>query len=151
MDNLQLQELLDREAIKELRYKFAEGLDNKEWNLFQSLLLDEIHTDFSDWGISPKVMKREDFVNIFKHSFSKDGLKTQHIYSNFRIAIKDNTATCKSNFLGQHFIKDFKGGEEFLLKAEYTDKLTKTNDGWKFSDIKLSIFYVSGNASILAG
>jgi 3-phenylpropionate/cinnamic acid dioxygenase small subunit len=151
MENLQLQELLDREAIKELRYKFAEGLDNKDWDLFQSLFLDEIHTDFSDWGISPMVMKREDFVNFFKQAFSKVGLKTQHIYSNFRIAIEGNSATCKSNFLGQHFIKDCQGGEEFFLKAEYTDKLTKTNDGWKFSNIKLSIFYTSGNASILAG
>ncbi len=145
-----IQVLLDREAIKELWYKFAEALDSKDWALLGSLVLDELDTDFTLWGLPAQKVRREDFIKFFKHPQSRDGLKTQHIFSNFRISVEGDTARCKSYLLAQHYIQGFEGGEEFFLRAEYSDRLVRTEEGWKLSAVTLSaIFYMAGNPALL--
>lgn len=150
MNEQKLQELLDREAIKELRYKYAQALDYQDWTLLESLTLATLDTDFTLWGIPPQKSTQADFINSFKHNLSREGLKTQHIFSNFRIKVNGDTATCNSYLLAQHYIQGFEGGEEFFLRAEYSDKLVRTNDGWKISAVTLAaLFYLSGNPAIL--
>ena len=151
MDDHRLQELLDREAIKEIRYNYAEGLDRQDWLLIENLLLEELDTDFTLWGLPSQRVSRTDFVNkFFKHSLSRVGLKTQHIFTNQRITIEGDRAICKSYQFAQHYLAGFEGGEEFFLRAEYTDQLVRTEDGWKISGVTLSaLFYMSGNPAIL--
>lgn len=153
MENIEkkLQELLDKEAIRQIRYQFAEALDNKDWHLFETLFADEIDTDYTAWGIPVQKMEKSFLVAMFsKQAFRNAELVTEHLYSNFRITIEQDKAICVSNFLGQHYIANFEGGEEFYLRGEYTDQLVKTKQGWKLSGLKLRIFYMSGNPKILA-
>ncbi len=101
----------------------------KDWTLLESLFLEEVETDFSSYGVPPQKVRREDLVQSYQHNLSREGLRTQHICSNFRITINDDTAHCISNFIGQHFIKEFEGGNEFYLRGEYHDQLTRTQTG----------------------
>ncbi len=145
-----LQELLDREAIKEVRALLAQALDYKDWTLFESLFLEEVEADFTAYGVPAQKVRREDLRGSYQHNLGREGLRTQHISSNFRITIDGDTARCVSNFLAQHYIKGFEGGEEFFLRAEYTDQLIRTEAGWKIAAITLSkLFYTSGNSAIL--
>lgn len=144
-----IQELFDREAIKEVRARFAQALDFKDWTLFESLLLEELDTDYADFGIPAQKMHREDLSKIFRFAFSKEGLRTQHIISNFRITVTGDTAQCISHFLGQHYIQGFEGGDEFFLKAQYTDQLVRTEDGWKIGALTFTVFYMSGNRALI--
>ncbi len=144
-----IQELFDREAIKEVRAHFAQALDFKDWTLFESLLLEELDTDYADFGIPAQKMRREDLLKIFQRGLSREGIRTQHIISNFRITITGDTAQCISHFLGQHYIQGFEGGDEFFLKAQYTDQLVRTEDGWKISALTFTIFYTYGNPAII--
>ena len=150
MNDQKVQELLDREVIKELRYKIAQSLDFKDWALFESLVMDEVDTDFSAMGIPEQKASRADFVGSFRHNLRREGLELQHIYSNFRITIEGNTATSKFNQLAQHYIQGFEGGEEFFLRGEYTDKLIRTADGWKLAGVTFVPMYALGNPAILA-
>jgi len=152
MNDQKLQELLDREAIKEVRALLAQALDYKDWALFESLFLEEVEADFTAYGVPAQRVRREDLRGSYQHSLSREGLRTQHISSNFRITVDGDgdTARCVSNFLAQHYIKGFEGGEEFFLRAEYTDQLILTDASWKISAITLSkLFYTSGNSAIL--
>jgi hypothetical protein len=145
-----LQELLDKEAIRDIRYQWGEALDNKNWAQFESLFTDEIDTDFTAWGIPPQRIPKAYFVAMFsQQSFKRADLITQHLYTNFRISIENDTATCVCNFMGQHFIPNFEGGEEYCLRGEYTDGLVKTKDGWKINKLKYRQFYATGNAALL--
>lgn len=150
MNEQKLQELFDKEAIRELRYKFAQALDYKDWALLEDLLLDELEADFTLWGVPPQRVKLADFVNSFKQTQSRTGLKTQHIFANFRITVNGDNAICQSYLLAQHYIQGFAGGEEFYLRAEYRDTLVRTGAGWKISGVTLAaVFYVVGNPAIL--
>ena len=151
MHEQMLQELLDREAIKEVRARLAQALDYQDWSLFESLFLEEVETDFTAYGIPQQKVRREELRQSYQHNLSREGLRTQHISSNFRITINGDSAECISNFLGQHYIRGFEGGEEFYLRAEYRDQLVRTEQGWKISAMTLAnLFYVSGNPALLA-
>jgi hypothetical protein len=147
----QLQELMDKEAIRDIRTQWGEALDNKNWAQFESLFTDEIDTDFTAWGIPPQVIPKAYFVGMFSQkSFRRAELITQHLYTNFRISIEKDTATSVCNFIGQHYIPNFEGGEEYCLRGEYTDGLVRTPEGWKINKLKLRQFFATGNAALLA-
>ena len=150
MNDATLQEFLDREEIKEVRAGLAQALDYQDWTLFESLFTEEVEADFTAYGVPAQKIPREALRQSYQHNLSREGLRTQHISSNFRITVNGNTAQCISNFIGQHYIKGFEGGEEFFLRAEYTDQLLRTEQGWKIHTLTLSqLFYTSGNPAIL--
>jgi SnoaL-like domain len=145
-----VQEIVDKMAIQEVRTKWGQALDNKNWAQFNSLFADETDTDFTAWGVAPQRVSKEYLVAMFsQQSFRRTDLITQHLYTNFSITIDADSATSVCNFLGQHFIPNFEGGEEYCLRGEYTDGLIRTADGWKINRLKLRIFYQTGNQAIL--
>jgi hypothetical protein len=147
-----LQKLLDIEAIKEVRALLAQSLDYRDWQLFESLFVEYVETDFSAYGVPRQKLRREELSASYRHNLSREGLRTQHLCTNFRIVVDGATAQCISNFVGQHYLKGFPGGEEFYLRAEYTDHLIRTEKGWKIDTLILSaLFYISGNQELLAG
>ena len=150
MNDSTLQELLDREAIKEVRAQLAQALDYQDWVLFDNLFTEEVEADFTAYGVPAQKVPREALRQSYQHNLSREGLRTQHISSNFRITVNGDTAQCISNFLGQHYIQGFEGGEEFFLRAEYTDQLVRMEQGWKIHALTLSkLFSVSGNPALL--
>ncbi len=69
MNDQKLQELLDRETIKEVRALFAQTLDYKDWKLLESLFLKEVDTDFTAYGVAPQRVRREELTNsVIVHS-----------------------------------------------------------------------------------
>jgi 3-phenylpropionate/cinnamic acid dioxygenase small subunit len=148
---LKMAELSEKESIQALRISFAEALDNKDWKLFESLFAEEVETDWTSWGIPKRKMKKDEIVKMFSQgAFRRSDLLTEHIYSNFRINVSGDQASCLSNFVGFHHISGFEGGDEFILRGEYADKLSKTGQGWKINSLALRIFYATGNAQILS-
>lgn len=146
----QVQVLQDYEDIRQIFYRFAEGLDNRDWSMISGLCHNVIDTDYTAWGISPQQMSREQFVGLFQASFWRPDLRTQHLYTNFRIHPQGDAATVTFNFLGQHYVPQFSEGEEFFLRGEYTDTLRRDGDSWKIDGVKLRVFYTTGAATILS-
>lgn len=144
------QELADREAIRELFATFAEALDNRDWALLRRLCVDEVDTDYSAWGIAPQRMSADNLVGLFRGSFWRPGLRTQHLYTNYRIRVTGDTARVVFNFLGQHYAPGFAEGEESVLRGEYTDTLERGTDGWKITGVTLRVFFTSGAIGMLA-
>jgi hypothetical protein len=153
MTNLteKIQYLLDKEAIQQIRFQWGEALDLKNWAQFEGLFTEVIETDFRVWGIEPQPVPKAYFVSMFAQgSFRHEDLKTQHIYSNFRIDIDGDNATSVCNFLGQHHILNFEGGEDYCLRGEYSDGLIRTDEGWKINRVSLKIFFQTGNIKIVS-
>jgi 3-phenylpropionate/cinnamic acid dioxygenase small subunit len=144
------QDLIEREAIRELFYRFAAALDRCDWAGLRSLCADEIATDYSAWGIAPQPMSADAFVGLFQQSFGRPELRTQHLYTNFRIRISGDSAQVVFNFLGQHYAPGFAAGEESFLRGEYRDTLRRDGAEWKISGVALHIFYASGALGMLA-
>ncbi len=144
------QELLDLESVRTLRHHFAEALDNKNWDGLRSLFNDDLSADYSAWGV-PQPLNKEQTVAVLQQAFLRPDLVTQNTYSNFRIAVTGDQATCVSHLVGYHYIAGFEGGDELILHAEYIDGLRREGASWKFASITLKVFYTKGNLALLAG
>ncbi len=146
----QVWELLAKQAIQEIELKFAHALDTKDWTLAAALFADIIQADFSAYGIPAKAMQNGELIGLYQYSFRNEKLVTEHLYTNFMIEINGGTASCRFNFIGNHYVAGLEDGEEFYLYAQYNDKLAYENGGWKINERRLKIFYTKGNASMLS-
>jgi len=139
----------DRFEIEELRYRFGRALDDRDWALFTSLFTDQVDADYSAFGVAAARMPRSSVVDLMKHSFRRNEMKSQQTYSNFEIAIKGDEASAVSYLVGRHHIPGFAGGEDFTLRARYYDRLVRTSAGWKFAGVRLSVLFTEGNIAIV--
>lgn len=146
----QLNELVAKQAIQEVELRFAQSLDTKNWELASTLFTDHVKADFSAYGIPAKTMKKEELIGLFQYSFRNEQLITEHLYTNFLIEVSGKTATCRFNFVGNHYVKGLEGGDDFYLFAQYDDKLEQTENGWKIGERTLAIFYTKGNGAMLS-
>lgn len=147
---MNVNELIAKQAITEVEFRFAHSIDTKNWELATTLFADDVKADFSVWGIPARAMKKEELIGLFKYSFRNERLITEHLYTNFLIEVTGKTANCRFNFIGNHYVKELEGGEEFYLYAQYHDKLENTETGWKISERTLTIFYTKGNVAMLS-
>lgn len=145
----QLNEYVAKQAIQEVELTFAHSLDTKNWELASTLFANQVIADFTAYGIPAKTMSKEELIALYQYSFRNEKLITEHLYTNFLITIDGRTATCRFNFVGNHFVKDLEGGDDFYLFAQYQDTLEQTEKGWKINKRTLTIFYTKGNAEML--
>lgn len=146
-----LHTLPDREAIKDVRYRFALALDTRDWALFESLFADEVDADLSAFGSPRRTMPRAELAALFRHSFRRPAAEnpTQQLYANLLVEVDGDKATCRSYLVGYHQIPGFAGGDDATLRAQYTDRMTRTADGWKIAATALHVFSVTGNPQVL--
>ncbi len=140
----------DRFQIEELRYRFGRALDDRDWPMFASLFTDHVDADYSAFGVPAGRVPRSSVVDLMKHSFRRDEMKSQQIYANFEIAIKGDEATAVSSLVGRHHIPGFAGGEDFTLHARYHDRLVRTSAGWKIAGLRLVVLFTEGNLAIVS-
>lgn len=126
--------LAAKQAIVELHYKYAQGIDKKDWSTFRSIVHDRVYGDFSKWGMgAPDELSVDEMTAMVQGLFSKEGLVTQHYMSNFLIDVDGDKAHGEVYVFARH-----KLGEEVMnLNAYYICDYVKTDKGWKISSIEM--------------
>lgn len=146
-----LQELLDKQEIMELQYRYAHGVDRKDFDLFASCFTEVISTDLSSYMPDLKFteMTIEQWVDMVKKLIGHTKA-TQHQMTNMLIEVNGNEATAKIALRAQHYVpNDF--GDNFLeCGCHYDNKYTKVNGEWKISGIKVTFDFWDGNQYVLS-
>lgn len=130
-----MDELQTKQAIAELHYKYAAGIDKQDWALFRSVFDDRVVGDFSKWGMGARAeMSGDDLTGLVRYLFSTKGLVTQHYMTNFLIEVDGDVAHGDAYVFARH-----KLGEEVMdLNAYYTCDYVKTAAGWRIRSITLN-------------
>ncbi|MEM1323836.1 MAG: nuclear transport factor 2 family protein, partial [Bacteroidota bacterium] len=126
--------LAAKQAIAELHYKYAQGIDKQDWTTFRSIFHDQVDADYSKWGMGAEQMSRDDYTTLVQHLFGKEGLVTQHYMTNFLIEVEGNTAQGDTYVFARHKL----GDEIMNLNAYYTCKYLNTDQGWKIRAIEMT-------------
>ena len=137
--------LADKDAIANIRIKFARYIDTQNWSGLTTLLADRIDVDYSDFGVPAKTMTKEDFAALIRSTLSCEGIKTQHYISNIDISVEGDFATSVAYVFARHYLPTEQGGSAFDLNGYYTEKLRRTNSNWLITAIKLSVLWTEGN------
>ena len=132
--------------VKNLIACFANSFDLKDWGGLGAILADQIECDYSDFRGDVTTCKKEDYVSLREEALQP--LKTQHLFSNFEIELKGNTANCRASAL---ILRRNNEGISFDTHALYDFRLKKINNAWNIVKIKQMVLWHDGNPTIHSG
>jgi 3-phenylpropionate/cinnamic acid dioxygenase small subunit len=142
--------VVDEWAICRTLYRFAAGIDTRDWELYRSVFTDDIELDYSSYRPgSVGHMRADDWVARGSVLFT--GLDaTQHCLYNPLVSVAGDVADLTMYVQAEHFLTNADGDNWFTLGGYYRDRLVREESGWKIAEKKLVVTWNRGNRNILA-
>lgn len=147
----------DHQAICETVYRYAFGVDSRDWILYRSIFADEVTIDFSSYNGRPSTtMRADDWVAGVAPLFM--GLTaSQHSMTNPIVSVAAGrlTATCIMYMRAEHLleVEELEGpvARWFTIGGYYTDTLCPDpQDGsWRLTSVKLTVLWRRGDPSTM--
>jgi len=144
--------LEDRSQISEQVIKYAMGVDRRDWAMFADCFTDPLYADFSGGGIPAAPVSRARFVDQIS-TVLNGFTATQHISPNHVIefdAEDPDRAVCYSYMYAQHLLEGARDGEYYLLRGAYTNRMRRTEEGWRIERIIQHRSWEDGNTNAVA-
>ena len=140
----------ERITVAQTVYKYATGIDNRDWAIFRSIFADEVEMDFASWNEIPRHSIRADELRDNCQVFFAGLDATQHSMSNPTVTIDGNRARCVVYMQAEHFLQDQDPGRRYVIGGYYTDDLERGNDGiWRLTAVKLTLLWEAGDRSFM--
>jgi 3-phenylpropionate/cinnamic acid dioxygenase small subunit len=153
MDDVRLQDIIDRQAVTDVVVRYATGIDMRDWSLYRSCFADEVYIDFTSWsGGEPQRMTADRWVVSVRSGLAGFDA-TQHISTNHVITLHGDDAVCVSYVQAQHVLRDVldaDGDSTFTLGGYYQNDLVRTSDGWKIRRCRLTVMWTTGDRHLFA-
>jgi 3-phenylpropionate/cinnamic acid dioxygenase small subunit len=146
------QELLDREAIRELLALYAYGLDFQDWGALERCFTEDgvydMHDYFMRLGLDvPAARGRDDIIGGLKTAAAAGGATLQHFFTNPMIDLNGDRADVKSYVL----VHTSRAGDAFLTGAVWEDRVVRTGAGWRIAHRYLRYVWSQGAAEAVLG
>lgn len=160
-DDMKYQHRDPRIDVAETVYRFAYGIDQRDWVGYRKIFVDpplDIEFDYSSYhGRPASRMDADTWVAGVTPLFT--GLDaTQHSMSNPLVEIDGETAQCRVYMQAAHFLwrddlEDATGSPdpEFTIGGYYDDHLVRADDGvgWSINRVALTVWWRRGNEGIM--
>lgn len=148
MDDLasRLRRLEDRADISEVVIRYCLTVDRKDWTAFGQCFTDTVLTGYQG-GKPTGSTSRAELVGVISEALDGFDL-TQHLSTNHVItfdADDPDRAVCTSAMYAQHQLVGSPNGEDYLLRAIYTNHLRRTDRGWRIEGIWTERRWEDGN------
>jgi uncharacterized protein (TIGR02246 family) len=136
--------LEDRQAVSDLMLAFGAALDAKDWDRYANLFLED--GKFTIEGQAR--FGHEEIVSGPRRDLDKYGA-LQHYSTNHKVALDGDTATSSHYLIAIHV--DSLGAMELHADAggRYDCRCVRTEDGWKFAEVELHVFWRSGESFVI--
>jgi uncharacterized protein (TIGR02246 family) len=136
----QLQWLVDRAAIGDLLVDFARALDEQDWEGYAANYAPE-----GTLGFNGRIAHsgREGLVAFVSRGLGRYA-GTHHISANHAIRIDGDHATTRSYLIAAHLLDAADPSRHADGAGWYDCEVRRTDDGWRFVSVMLTVKYVSG-------
>ena len=139
-----LRELLDREAIKELKARYFRCVDGRDWNGFRQLFMDD--ASFPSGAARGAIEGADEFVTYVREVIEGNHARTVHRGHMPRITIDGPTDAHGSWVLADYieWPPDGKTGERRGMRGygRYEDSYRKVDGVWKVASQRLTYLRV---------
>jgi len=129
--SLSVEEMSDRFELQDLCYRYAQLIDERDFQQLHSVFTPDAHIDYSAMGgavggLVDTIAFLEDAMTIFA-SF-------QHLNSNLQFSVTGDTATGRVMCFNPMEL-ELEGGEihSFMLGLWYNDEYVRTPQGWRIA------------------
>lgn len=139
----------DFAAVCDLKYRYATGIDTRDWALYRSIFSDTVDIDFSSYSGRPAAtMTADAWVGGVQPLFT--GLAaTQHSMTNPRVEVEGDQAILRMYMQAEHILDHDDPTGWFTIGGYYTDRAVRTGAGWKLSAVTLTVFWRRGRFDIM--
>ena len=142
----------DKLAVAETIYRYAVGIDKRDFTLYRSIFAPQIAIDFTSYsGGHAAVMHADEWVARVRPLFT--GLAaTQHSMTNPIADIDGDTATCRMYMQAHHVYRPDDPTSWFTIGGYYDDTLVRSDDGpagWLLTGVTLTVLWRSGDPAIM--
>lgn len=116
----------DRFAIIAALDRYAECLDNRDWNGLADVFSQDVEIDFGMWHAT-------DLDGVRKNisQFLDPCGPSQHLLGNYRISLDGDRASSRCYCRVMHFGKDEHEGKTYETWLEYSDQWLRGPAGWR--------------------
>jgi hypothetical protein len=143
----------DKLAVNETVYRYALGVDTRDFTLYRSIFTPRLEIDFTSYygGGEPAVMTADEWVAGVRPVFT--GLAaTQHSMTNPIAEIDGDTARCRMYVRAHHVHLADDPTSWFTIGGVYDDRLVRSSEapvGWLISAVTLTVFWRAGDPAIM--
>ncbi len=141
-----LQNLLDREEIRDLLSSYCLALDDRDWQRLASCFLADAIGYYGE-----EIGQKTGYPAI--EQLCRSALEpldsSQHLIGTYEIAVDGDTARARCYLHAQHTKAGTPGGDNLTLGGIYLDELVRTADGWRIAKRELRTLWVEGNPAVL--
>lgn len=137
----------DRDQIQELMFRYGEACDTRDYALLKRCFVEACVVRYS--AFSGRLEGHDDLVAYLKPVLAELDL-TQHIFTNFIVAVDGDAARFTCQLHAQHLKTGAPGGPLFTVGGKYKVELLRTADGWRMSELEFKPAWMSGNPALVA-
>lgn len=135
----------DLAAICTTLYRYATGIDTRDWALYRSIFDDEVEIDMSSFNRIPgRRLAADTWVEQVTELMC--GLDaTQHVMTNPIVEVDGDEAVCTMYVQAEHML----GEQWYTLGGYYTDRLRRHGRGWLITAVRLTVQWRRGTPAVL--
>jgi CubicO group peptidase (beta-lactamase class C family) len=142
----------DRLDVAETVYRYAVGIDTRDFVLYRSIFADEVAIDFSSYSGAPAAtMTADQWVAGLQGLFN--GLAaTQHSMTNPLAVVDGDRATCRMYMQAHHVFDPDDAASWFTIGGYYDDTLVRDDrgpGGWLLTGVTLTVLWRMGDPAIM--
>ena len=137
-------------AVAETVYRYATGVDRRDWALYRSLFADTVAIDFSsyDSDLPLRQTSADEWVAEVVPVFT--GLAaTQHSMTNPLATIDGDTAAITMYVQAHHVFDPTDAASWYTIGGYYEDTLARVNGRWLLTGVRLTVTWRAGEPGIM--
>jgi SnoaL-like protein len=140
----------DKLAVAETVYRYATGVDRRDWALYRSAFADTVTIDFSSYDpdLPPRQMSADEWVAGVVPLFT--GLTApQHSMTNPLATIEGDTAAITMYVQAHQRLRPHGRGLVVHDRWVHADRLARVDGRWLLTGVRLTVTWRAGDPGIM--
>ncbi|MSQ25304.1 MAG: nuclear transport factor 2 family protein [Dehalococcoidia bacterium] len=139
-----LQQLLDREAIRQVHCRYARGIDRVDGGTIRSCFRERPRfTRVPQAKVVREVGGREEIVQWFVNGITRYDA-TQHLMANEYVSLGEGEAASETYAVAQHLYQQEGKPALYVMAIRYKDRLVKSGGEWRIQHRELNLDWREG-------
>ncbi len=132
-------------AICSTVYRYALGIDTRDWQSYRTVFADQVHIDMSQVNGNPAVELSAGVWVRQVEALIGHMDATQHLMANPLTEVDGDEARCTMYVQAEHIV----GDRWFTIGGYYADRLRRAGGEWKLTSVTLNVLWRRGDPTVL--
>lgn len=140
----------DKVAVAETVYRYALGVDTRDWPLYRAQFADRVHVDFTGFaaGMPDTEMAADTWVAGVRPLFERLHA-THHLMGNPIVDVDGDSARITMYVQATHVGDPGDPGARYTIGGYYENRLARVDARWLLTAVKLTVLWRAGDPAVM--